>query len=133
MCGANAARLLELGESLLKYTAMFRKMPERFLEIFTRGCRDAISSGSPARLAGAVECWDRRGELYRTVFIPISVNLGFGAFNSSMANPQAGSLPRPVRRQPSSGHSRNQSGRGLLDQRDRRGCRRARVSHLARP
>jgi hypothetical protein len=92
MCGASAARLLELGESPLKYTVMFRKMPERFLEIFTRGCRDAIASGSPTRLAGAVEREDGGRELYRTVFIPISVNLVFGAFNNTMTNPRTGSL-----------------------------------------
>jgi hypothetical protein len=94
MCGANAARLLELGESPLKSTLMFRKMPKRFLEIFTRGCSDAISSGSPVRLAGAVGREDGGRELYRTVFIPISVNLVFGAYNSITANPQAGSLPQ---------------------------------------
>ena len=92
MCGPSAARLLELGESPLKYTVMFRKMPERFLEIFASGCRDAISSGSPARLAGAVDRKDGGRELYRAVFIPVSVNLVFGAFNSTMSNPQAGSL-----------------------------------------
>ena len=92
MCGPSAARLLELGESPLKYTVMFRKMPERFLEIFASGCRDAISSGSPARLAGAVDRKDGGRELYRAVFIPVSVNLVFGAFTSTMSNPQAGSL-----------------------------------------
>ena len=91
MCGPSAARLLELGESPLKYTVMFRKMPERFLEIFASGCRDAISSGS-ARLAGAVGRKDGGRELYRAVFIPVSVNLVFGAFTSTMSNPQAGSL-----------------------------------------
>jgi len=74
MCGPSAARLLELGESPLKYTVMFRKMPERSLEIFASGCRDAISSGS-ARLAGAVGRKDGGRELYRAVFIPVSVNL----------------------------------------------------------
>jgi len=94
MCGPNAARLLELGESPLKYTLTFRKMPKRFLEIFTRGCRDAISSGAPARLAGALGRENGQLELYRTVFIPVGVNLVFGAFNSTTADPQAGSPPQ---------------------------------------
>jgi len=92
MCGPNAARLLELGEGPLEYTLMFRKMPKRFLEIFARGCHDAISSGSAARLAGAVEREDGGRELYRTVFIPVGVNLIFGAFNSTTTDPRAESL-----------------------------------------
>jgi hypothetical protein len=84
MCGSNAARLLELSDAPLKYAVMFRKMPRRFLEIFTRGCGDAISAGAPARLEGAIERDDGRRELYRSVFMPIGVNLVFGAYNSLM-------------------------------------------------
>lgn len=94
ICGPNAARLLELGEGPLKYTLMFRKMPKRFLEIFARGCSDAISSGAPAHLAGAIGRENGQLELYRTVFIPVGVNLVFGAFNSTTADPQAGSPPQ---------------------------------------
>jgi hypothetical protein len=66
---------------------MFRKMPKRFLEIFTRGCNDAISSGSPVRLEGAIERDHGRRELYRTVFIPIGANLVFGTYNSLLTEP----------------------------------------------
>jgi hypothetical protein len=41
-----------------------------------------------------VEYEDGGLELYRTVFIPAGVNLVFGAFNSIMTNPRAGSLPQ---------------------------------------
>jgi hypothetical protein len=87
MCGSNAARLLELSDAPLKYAPMFRKMPKRFLEIFTRGCNDAISSGSPVRLEGAIERDHGRRELYRTVFIPIGANLVFGTYNSLLTEP----------------------------------------------
>lgn len=78
-----------------KPAQIHRDVPEdarEILEIFASGCRDAISSGSPARLAGAVDRKDGGRELYRAVFIPVSVNLVFGAFTSTMSNPQAGSL-----------------------------------------
>jgi len=89
MCGSNAARLLELSDAPLKYALMFRKMPRRFLEIFTRGCSDAISAGAPARLEGAIEQDDGRRELYRTVFMPIGANLVFGAYNSLLTEPRS--------------------------------------------
>jgi hypothetical protein len=98
MCGSNAARLLELSDAPLKYAPMFRRMPRRFLEIFTRGCGDAISSGSPVRLEGAIERNDGRRELYRTVFMPIGANLVFGAYNSLVTKPRSGSSRRPDHR-----------------------------------
>jgi hypothetical protein len=94
MCGSNAARQLELSDAPLKYALMFRKMPRRFLEIFTRGCSDAISSGSPIRLEGAIERDEGRRELYRTVFMPIGANLVFGAYNSRVTEPRIRSSRR---------------------------------------
>jgi hypothetical protein len=95
MCGSNAGRLLELSDGPLKYTLMFRQMPKRFLELFTKGCAAASSSGSPVKIAGAIRREDGRGELYRSVFIPVGVNLIFGAFNSIVRAPQNGSSRRP--------------------------------------
>jgi hypothetical protein len=89
MCGSNAARLLELSDAPLKYALMFRSMPRRFLEFFTKGCGDASSSGSPVRPEGAIERDDGRRELYRTVFMPIGVNLVFGAYNSLLTEAAA--------------------------------------------
>ena len=89
MCGANLARLLELPDGPLKYTLMFRHVPQRFLELFTKGCAGATSSGSPVRIAGAIQQKDGRRELYRTVFIPVGVNLVFGAFTSIVKDPRA--------------------------------------------
>jgi hypothetical protein len=90
MCGSNAARLLELCDAPLKYAVMFRKMPRRFLDVFARGCEDAIAAGAPARLEGAIEQDDGRRELYRTVFLPIGANLVFGAYNSLVTEPRSG-------------------------------------------
>src|SRR5712691_7715601 len=75
MCGSNAARLLELSDAPLKYAPMFRKMPRRFFEIFTRGCGAALASGTLARLEGTIERDDDCLELYRAVFMPIGANL----------------------------------------------------------
>jgi len=94
MCGSTAARLLELCDAPLRYAVMFRKMPRRFIEIFTRGCCDAISSGSPVRLEGAIERDDRRQELYRTAFMPIGAKLVFGGYNSLVREPLNGSSRR---------------------------------------
>jgi hypothetical protein len=95
MCGSSAARLLELSDGPLEYTLLFRKMPRKFLEIFAWGCNTAAASGSPTRLAGAVNREDGRRELYRAVFIPVGVNLVFGAFNSIVKKSQGGSPARP--------------------------------------
>jgi hypothetical protein len=94
MCGSSAARLLELSEGPLQYELMFRQMPRKFLQIFTWGCNNALESGSPTRLAGALDREDGRRELYRAVFIPVGLNLVFGAFNSTLSKPQGGSPRR---------------------------------------
>src|SRR6266478_6420203 len=88
MCGSNAARLLELSDAPLKYALMFRRLPRRFFEIFTRGCSDAISAGTLARLEGTIERDDDCLELYRAVFMPIGANLVFGAYNSLLTGPR---------------------------------------------
>jgi hypothetical protein len=95
MCGSNVARSLELSEGPLKYSTMFRQVPKRFRELFTRGCASAAASGSPARIAGAIEGEDGRRELYRTVFMPVGVNLVFGAFNSIINDPPRRATKRP--------------------------------------
>jgi hypothetical protein len=95
MCGSNAARLLELSEGALKHTVMFRKIPKRLLELFARGCAEAMSSGAPVRIDGAIEREDNRRELYRTAFMPVGANLVFGAFNSTIRVVQARSPRDP--------------------------------------
>jgi hypothetical protein len=95
MCGATVTRLLELSQGPLKYSVMFRRMPTRFRELFTRGCTFAVASGSPARMAGAIEREDGQQELYRTVFLPVGPNLVFGSFSSVVREPQNRALRRP--------------------------------------
>jgi hypothetical protein len=88
-CGATVARLLELSKAPLQYSVMFRQMPNRFRDVFTQGCAYAAASGSPARMAGAIEREDGRRELYRTVFLPVGVNLIFGSFSSIVREPES--------------------------------------------
>jgi hypothetical protein len=95
MCGSNVARSLELSEGALKQTVMFRKIPKQFLELFARGCAEAILSGSPVRISGAIEREDARRELYRSSFMPVGANLVFGAFNSTIRVVQARSPRDP--------------------------------------
>jgi hypothetical protein len=92
--GSNLARLLAVSEDPLKYTLMFRHIPNRFRGLFTKGCADATSSGSPVRMEGTIERQDGRRDLYRAVFMPVGANLVFGAFNGIVREPKAGSLPR---------------------------------------
>jgi hypothetical protein len=95
MCGSDVARSLELSEGPLKHTVLFRQIPKRFLELFARGCAEAILSGSPVRISGAIEREDSRRELYRTAFMPVGANLVFGAFNSTIRIVQARSPRDP--------------------------------------
>jgi len=87
MCGSNAARLLELSDAPLKYAPMFRKMPKRFLEIFTRGCNDAISSGSPVRLKGQSNGTTVGGSCTGRCSFRSGANLIFGTYNSLLTEP----------------------------------------------
>jgi hypothetical protein len=91
MCGSSAARLLELADGPVESPLMFRKMPRKYLQIFTWGCNKATASGLPTRLAGAVDRGGGRRQLYRAVFIPVGVNLVFGAFGSTLKERQSGS------------------------------------------
>jgi len=52
--------------------------------IFAAGCRDAALRGEPVRSEGAIIRRDGRRQLYRAVFMPVGVNLVFGAFNSRL-------------------------------------------------
>jgi hypothetical protein len=80
--GSNFARLLGLPAAAAPGITLIQQLPERLLPIFTRGRSDAALYGGPLRMEGAIEREDGRRDLYRAVFMPIGLNLVFGAFNS---------------------------------------------------
>ncbi len=77
---------------------MVGQLPARYVPVFTRGCIDATLLGAPVRMHGAVDRDDGRQELYRTAFIPFSVELNrqqrlaFGAFNCRVASGRLGGV-----------------------------------------
>jgi hypothetical protein len=89
ICGARFARLLELPARTGFCVPMSRQVPQRLLAIFAAGCRDAALSGAPIRCEGAVALSGGRHQLYRTIFMPVGVNLIFGAFNSRIVEDEA--------------------------------------------
>jgi len=86
--GPNFARLLHLPEQARPDIPMLRQMPQRYAEVFLRGCTQAPKEMAPVHLEGEVERYDGRIEQYRAVFIPVGVkpdlltSFAFGAFNS---------------------------------------------------
>jgi len=122
-CGATVARLLELSKAPLQYSVMFRQMPNRFRDVFNEGCAYAAASGSPARMAGAIEREDGRRELYRTVFLPVGVNLIFRLVQQcrqGTAEPSVEAVGRSVCARIGGGHRRNGRGRDRLAASNRR-------------
>jgi hypothetical protein len=93
--GAKFGALMGLPEKADYSVPMVEQLPARYLPVFTKGSMDATLQGIPIRMQGAVDREDGRKELYRTVFIPLSVKpndqqrLAFGAFNYRVADTQA--------------------------------------------
>jgi hypothetical protein len=85
--GGKFAALLDLPQKPDYSIPMIQQLPARFVPVFTKGCADAISLGTPVRMQGAVEREDGRQELYRALFIGFRVkpngllSLAFGTFN----------------------------------------------------
>ena len=80
--GSNFARLLGLHTDQGPNIRLIHEIPERLLPTFVQGCRDAGRDQPPVRIEGKMDLDDGRRQLYRAVFMPIGVNLVFGAFNS---------------------------------------------------
>ena len=85
--GRDFARLLHLPEQARPDIPMLRKLPQRYVDVFQRGCTEARKEMAPVRLEGEVERHSGRVEQYRAVFIPVGVkphsltSFAFGAFN----------------------------------------------------
>src|SRR5215212_4049828 len=85
--GPQFARLLALPPQPRTDLPMLRQLPQRYSDVFLRGCAEAQAEMAPARLEGEVERADGRVEQYRAVFIPVGVKpnsltcFAFGAFN----------------------------------------------------
>lgn len=89
--GSDFARLLDLPTKSAPHVPMVRQLPQRFSDVFKRGCGDAHRQGAPVRIEGEIEREDGRRELYRAAFISVGVkensltHMAFGAFNSCLA------------------------------------------------
>lgn len=85
--GGKIARLLDLPDQPSPQVPMIKQLPQRYVEIFVEGCREAAAGSRPARRSGGFERWDGQAELYRAVFLPVGVrpnsftSLIYGAFN----------------------------------------------------
>ena len=82
--GSNFGRLLGLRTDQGSNIRLIHEVPERLLPAFIQGCRDASPDQPPVRVEGEIDLEDGRQQLYRAVFMPIGVNLVFGAFNSRL-------------------------------------------------
>ena len=86
--GPAFARLLHLPEQARPDIPMLRQLPQRYAEVFLRGCTRSQAEMAPVHLEGEVARYDGRIEQYRAVFIPVGVKphertgFAFGAFNS---------------------------------------------------
>ena len=84
--GSKFAELLELSQKPIGDFPINRQLPGRYLQLFTEGCRDAISQAAPVRSSGVIVEYGQI-ELYRAAFMPLasrqnsSMQLVFGSFN----------------------------------------------------
>jgi hypothetical protein len=89
--GSKFAELLNLPPKARLDLPLIRQLPERFCDLFLRGCAETPTQTVPVRLEGEIERYDQGIEQYRAAFIPIGVrrnsltHLAFGAFNSRTA------------------------------------------------
>ena len=90
--GPAFARLLHLPEQARPDIPMLRQLPQRYAEVFLRGCTRSQKEMAPVHLEGDVARYDGRIEQYRAVFIPVGVKphartgFAFGAFNSRIVD-----------------------------------------------
>ncbi len=92
--GPKFARLLHLPQQARPDLPMLRQLPQRYSEVFKRGCSQAQKEMAAVRLEGEVERYDGRLEQYRAIFIPVGVKpnsltcFAFGALNSRIVEPE---------------------------------------------
>jgi hypothetical protein len=85
--GAGLAALLELPDTPEHSIPMLAQLPARFVPVFTKGCIASALSSVPVRMHGTIDRDDGRQELYRAVFIRLSLDgnhhrhFVLGAFN----------------------------------------------------
>ena len=85
--GPGLAALLELPNTPERFAPMLARLPVRFVPVFTKGCIASALSSVPVRMHGSIDCDDGRQELYRAVFIRLSLDgnlrrhFALGAFN----------------------------------------------------
>jgi hypothetical protein len=90
--GPAFARLLHLPEQARPDIPMLRQLPQRYADVFSRGCKRSQEEVAPVHLEGEVARYDRRIEQYRAVFIPVGgrppsrTGFAFGAFNSRVVD-----------------------------------------------
>ena len=87
--GTDFARLLDLPAGMGSRIRLIHEIPARLLPMFIQGCRDVALNEPPLRLQGAIDMDGDRQQLYRAVFMPIGVNLVFGAFNACLTDSKA--------------------------------------------
>jgi hypothetical protein len=84
--GSSFAQLLELPAEPISGIPINRQIPERYLPLFSEGCRDATAQAAPVWSSGVVVHYGQI-ELYRAAFMPLamqpnsSARLVFGTFN----------------------------------------------------
>ena len=71
------------------------RLPARYVQVFAKGCMNAMLQGAPVRIQGTVDRENGRQELYRAAFIRLSIDakrlqrLALGAFNCRVTERQA--------------------------------------------
>ncbi len=85
--GTDVARMLDLPVGSKARLPMMRRLPERYVPVFRRGCAAVLRHGSPVRVEGQVEREDGQEELFRAILIPVggsgdkAIRLAFGALS----------------------------------------------------
>jgi hypothetical protein len=85
--GPQFARLLHLPPQARADLPILRQLPQRYADVFQRGCAAVQREMAPVRIEGEVERYDGRIEQYRVVFIPVGVKphsltyFAFGGFS----------------------------------------------------
>jgi hypothetical protein len=90
--GPVLAALLELPNTPEHSVPMLAQLPARFVPVFTKGCIASALSSVPVRMHGTIDRDDGGQELYRAVFIRLSLDgnyrqhFALGAFNCRVSN-----------------------------------------------
>jgi hypothetical protein len=72
--GPGLAALLEQPNTPEHFFPMLAQLPARFVPVFTKGCIASTLSSVPVRMHGIIDRDDGRQELYRAVFIRLSLD-----------------------------------------------------------